>query len=171
MKILDIFHELLYDKDRLTITFSKDDRDQIIKKLEILGGVDPKKEYDFEIKVHRNKRSKNANDYMWVLADKIAAATRKYKDEVYRDAIRRVGVFEDVAVTGKATAALVNTWGDRGAGCKKVRLYFGSSVYDTQQMSRLIDDLVEEADELGIETKTPAQLEEMKSEWKAAQYE
>ena len=183
MKILDIFHELLYDKDRLTITFPKSEREQIIKKLEILGSVDPEKEYDVNIKIHREKRSENANAYMWVLADKIAAKTRKYKTEVYRDAIRRVGVFEDVAVTGKATASLVSTWSDRGEGwfadvlesklkgCKKVRLYFGSSGYDTKQRSRLIDDIVEEADELGIETKTPEQLARMKSQWKGADYE
>ena len=41
----------------------------------------------------------------------------------------------------------------------------GSHTYDTKTMSRFIDGIVEEAQELGIETLTPAELERMKATW------
>ena len=37
-------------------------------------------------------------------------------------------------------------------------LYYGSSVYDTKQMSALIDHIVQDCKALGIETKTPAEI-------------
>lgn len=43
--------------------------------------------------------------------------------------------------------------------------YFGSSTYNTKEMSVLIDSIVCEAKELGIETATPEELERMKREW------
>ena len=50
-------------------------------------------------------------------------------------------------------------------GCTNVVLYFGSSTYDSKQMSDLIDRLISEAKELGIETDTPEQISRYKSEW------
>ena len=41
----------------------------------------------------------------------------------------------------------------------------GSSEFDTSEMSYFIDQIVEEAQELGIETATPDELERMKQEW------
>ena len=46
-------------------------------------------------------------------------------------------------------------------GCTNVVLYYGSSVYDTKQMSLLIDHLVQDAKAIGIETLTPRELESM----------
>lgn len=41
----------------------------------------------------------------------------------------------------------------------------GSHTYNTAEMSKLIDGTVSEAKELGIETMTPDQIEEMKQKW------
>ncbi len=41
----------------------------------------------------------------------------------------------------------------------------GSSDYDSREMSKLIDGLVAEAKELGIETLTPEELHEMNERW------
>lgn len=38
----------------------------------------------------------------------------------------------------------------------------GSSTYDTKEMSILLDELIQEAQNLGIETLTPAELEEIR---------
>ncbi len=50
-------------------------------------------------------------------------------------------------------------------GCVNVVLYYGSSTYDTKQMSSLIDQLIFDAKELGIETATPQELARYKEEW------
>ena len=53
-------------------------------------------------------------------------------------------------------------------GYTNIMTYFGSSVYDTSEMSRLIDGLVSEAEYLGIETMTPNAIGNMMSLWDKA---
>lgn len=134
--------------------------------------------YDLVIKEHREKRSLDANAYAWVLMDKLAEATGIPKVEIYREAVRNIGGnTETVCVKEKAAEKLRSTWSKNGIGwmsdlidskipgCVCVVLYYGSSTYDTAQMSRLIDNLVYDCKLLGIETLTPEKLEQMKEEW------
>ena len=46
-----------------------------------------------------------------------------------------------------------------------VTLYYGSSTYDTKQMSRLIDNIVQDCQAVGIETLTPDKLALLLEEW------
>lgn len=137
---------------------------------------------DIDFKVHREKRSRDANAYMWVLVDKIAEALKEDKVEVYREAIRHIaGVSEPICVRDKAVNAICSSWGAKGIGwlsetmpskidgCTTVILYYGSSTYDTKQMSALIDHLIQDAKALGIETDTPEKLAQLQQEW--AEYE
>ena len=124
--------------------------------------IDSKTPLETKIKPYRDIRSTDANSYMWVLCDKIAEKIHSTKEEVYRKAVREVGVFQDVAVQEKALPALISNWTSNGIGwvtdtfdsklngCKRVRLYTGSHRYDTKQMARLIDYIVQEAKELEI---------------------
>ena len=142
-----------------------------------LNGVD----IDLEIKKHRQKRSLDANAYAWVLIGNIAAEMHIDRAEVYKNAIRAIGgVSTIVCVPDKALEALQNGWQTRGIGwqtetmpsklegCTNVILYYGSSTYDTRQMSLLIDHLVQDAKELGIETMPPQELEAMLGQHHAA---
>lgn len=134
--------------------------------------------YDCEIKEHREKRSLDANAYLWVLLDKLAQATKIPKTELYRKAIKEIGgVSDTVCVQQKAVDRLVSGWECNGIGwftersesrlegCVNVTLYYGSSVYDVHQMSRLIDYVVQDCKALGIETLPPDKLAAMKEEW------
>ena len=47
-----------------------------------------------------------------------------------------------------------------------VRAYYGSSTYNTRQMSRIIDAAVEEAKGMGIETLRPEEIARLKEEWR-----
>lgn len=131
-----------------------------------------------EIKPWVNKRSLNANAYAWVLMDKIAKAQGITKEEVYIHQIRDVGIFKVVTISENAVDTLIKGWSMHGLGwvAEKldnsekegfvdITLYYGSSVYNTQQMKRLIDNITEECRALGIETKTPAEIESMLSAW------
>ena len=133
---------------------------------------------DFEIKKYRKKRSLDANAYAWVLMDKIAKKLSISKTEVYRESIRDIGgVSQIVCVQDEAVDKLRQGWERHGLGwqtdtmpskiegCTNVVLYYGSSMYDTKQMSVLVDKIVQDAKELGIETDTPEQIERYKSEW------
>lgn len=134
--------------------------------------------YDCEIRRHREKRSLDANAYCWVLIDKLAEATQIPKIDIYRKAIHEIGgVSDTVCVQKKAADRLVSGWASNGlgwfaeqgesrlTGCVNVTLYYGSSVYDTDQMSRLIDYIIEDCRALEIETLPPEKLAAMKEEW------
>lgn len=127
---------------------------------------------------YREKRSLDANAYFFVLADKLAAKLNTTKEEVYRNSIKEIGgVSEIVCVKNEAVERLCAGWCTNGLGwqtdtfpskiegCTNVILYYGSSTYDKAQMSRLIDNIVQDCQAVGIETMTPNQLAELKSRW------
>lgn len=134
--------------------------------------------YDCDIKEHREKRSLDANAYAWVLMDKLAEATHIPKEDIYREAIRNIGGnTETVCVKAAAADKVRSCWSRNGlgwltdtlesklTGCVNVILYYGSSTYDREQMSRLIDNLVADCKSLGIETLPPEKLAAMTNEW------
>lgn len=131
-----------------------------------------------KIKKYREKRSLDANAYCWVLLDKLAEKLNKPKEEIYREIIRDIGgVSEVVCVINEAVERLCAGWQRNGLGwqtdsfpskidgCTNVILYYGSSTYDTAQMSRLINIIIEECKEQGIDTRTPNEIAQMVSLW------
>lgn len=50
-------------------------------------------------------------------------------------------------------------------GYTNVIAWYGSSVYNSKEMSRLVDNIVEECKEHNIETLLPQELESMKASW------
>lgn len=140
------------------------------------------KPVSIDVKAWHPKRSLSANAYAWVLIGKIAEKQKLTKSEVYRSAIREIGgVSDTVCVVDKAVDRLRKNWSEKGlgwftdvvdsklAGCTNVTLYYGSSVYDTAQMSALIDGLVQECRQLGIEHLPPQELKAMLARWGDAQ--
>lgn len=137
------------------------------------------KEVRVEIKKFSRKRSLDANAYCWKLVDLISEKTGVRKSEVYKTAIREIGgVSDTVCVQNKAVEKLRSGWEQHGLGwqtetyeskldgCTNVILYYGSSVYDSAQMSQLINILVQDAEALGIPTITAQEEERMMSGWK-----
>ena len=114
-------------------------------------------------------------NYFWVLADKIAEAIKSDKELVYWQLIQRVGVFETFRFKDqKAMDRFKSAWQSKGLGWLTrivdedkfiLQAYYGSSVYDTAEMSRLIDEAVSEAKRLGIETKPQWEIDSMLKEW------
>lgn len=137
------------------------------------------KVYDLELKKARNrKRSLDSNAYCWVLMDKIAAHYRVPVSEVYRNFVREIGGnSEIICMMDRAVEVFCRSWERNGLGwqtevlpskiegCSNVKVYFGSSTYDTVQMSRLIELVVQECHDAGIETKTREELDSLLAQW------
>lgn len=124
-----------------------------------------------EIKQKKKNRSLDANAYMWVLLDKLSAVLRIEKTEIYKRMVKEIGgASEVVCVKNEAVDKLCEGWRHNGIGwqtdtfqskldgCTNVILYYGSSTYDTAQMSRLVELVIQECKQHGIETLTPAEL-------------
>ena len=131
-----------------------------------------------EVKPYRQKRSLDANAYCWVLIDKLAEKLRESKENIYRQYITNIGGnSEIVCVKNNAVERLCSGWQRNGLGwqtdtfeskiegCTNVILYYGSSVYDSAQMARLLDLIIQDCKEQGIPTETPNEIAKLKSMW------
>lgn len=129
------------------------------------------KTYTADLKQYRRERSLDANAYAWVLMGKLAEKTGIGREKIYRALIREIGGNSvTICVQNQAVDRLCESWQANGLGwitdtleskiegCTNVILYYGSSSYDSAQMSRLLNLLVQECKQQGIETQTPAQL-------------
>lgn len=133
--------------------------EEILKKLPSLNS---KKLY--EIKPYRLKRSNKANSTLWYLCKKIADVVGNTKEDVYKDLIKRVGTFEIISINSEAVSKFIESWQLRGlgwlaerTGCfdgsyEEVVVYYGSSSYNSKEMWILINELINEAQELDIDT-------------------
>ena len=138
---------------------------------QLINGFDPKKEY--EIREAPKKRSLDSNAYLWILADKLADKLKTTKEQVYRQAIDSVGVFEEIKVnTPEAGQRFKRIWMQNGLGWltktiddTTILAYYGSSTYDSKQMARLIDFLQEECVNQGIEVRPQWEVDAMLTEW------
>ncbi len=126
----------------------------------------------------RKRRSLDANAYFWVLLNKLAEEINIPAIEIYRSYIRHIGGNNTIiCVPDKAVDDLTKGWEHNGIGwqtektasklkgCTNVILYYGSSTYDTKQMSRLIDMVVQDCQSVGISTMTPSELATLMQGW------
>lgn len=131
---------------------------------------------NFQLKLlnTEKKRSLDANAYMWVLLSKIAEVIHSNKDDVYIEMLSRYGVFTHIIVKKSVVDKVKSEWrtvrelGEinvNGSQGVQLQCYFGSSTYDSKEMATLIDGVVREAKELGIETLPPDELNRMKRDW------
>lgn len=147
----------------------------------ILGVTDKAKEKKEIIKVseYSRKSSLNANIYIWVLCDKLGKKLNISKNEVYRQNIKNFGVYRLAEIDENSARILMYSWELLGVGwvAEKlddskhegvvvIALYYGSSTYNTAQMSRLIDAIVYECKVQDIETLRPDALHQLKEAWK-----
>ena len=142
--------------------------------LPLLFNLDKEKIYDVLIQEHKEKRSLNANSYAWVLISKIGDRLRMSKDDVYIMMLERYGQSEIVSVLADINVnGYFKYYKEFGSGYvngkefKHYKIFKGSSTYDTREMSILIDGIVSECQDLGIETMTINELERLKSLWQS----
>lgn len=137
-----------------------------------------KKDKIFEIKEHKNKRSLDANAYCWVLLGKLQDKLNIPKEEIYREIIKAIGSYTVVPIKTEAVDRFREGWTRNGLGWitdttpsklegfTNVIAYYGSSSYNTSEMSRLIDLIIQECKLQDIETMTPKELSVLKENWR-----
>lgn len=127
-----------------------------------------KRDARFEIKELRKKRSLDANAYAWALITEIANVMRMDKEKVYLEMLKHYGqsdvitVRSDIDLSGRFKYFEKIKESYRFAA---YRIYWGSSGYDSREMAILIDGIIQEAQNLGIETLPPDEVERLKGLW------
>ena len=127
-----------------------------------------------EVKKWRNRRSLDANAYFWLLTGKIAEVLKTDKDSVYLDLLDQFVVFTHVIVKPEVVPRMKQEWrlikelGEvtvNGKTGVQLQCFFGSSSYDSKEMSRLVDGAIQVAESLSIPTLPDADVKKMKEEW------
>ena len=124
----------------------------------------------FEIKEYKPKRSLNQNAYAWELIGKIADNMRLSKEDVYYNMLQHYGQSEIISVRADIDIhgyfkyyEEFGTGQVNGKDFTHYKIYKGSSEFDTYEMTIFLDGIIQEAQQLGIQTLTPTQIAELKS--------
>ena len=135
----------------------------------------PNKRYKLE--EDRPKRSLDSNAYCWLLLGKLQNKLNIPKEDIYKDLIRNIGSYEIIPIKDKAVDRFREVWSKNGLGYitettkskldgyTNVIAYYGSSSYNTKEMTRLIDLVIQECKQLDIETKSQAEIDSLLKEW------
>ena len=183
-KILDMSLDFMSGKPKLTLELNGQ---QAAKYL--YDELHQEEKLSIKFSKYRKKRSLDSNSYCWVLCDRLAkklsdtTKVKHTKEDIYRNAVRECGIskdFKDLTQTDAKT--IRHAWEMLGTGWLTeqvdfmpdgnnvvIRCYYGSSTYNTKQMSRLIDNLVQDCQAVGIPTETPEEINNMLSLWKAGE--
>lgn len=166
------------EKGRCEITFTTKAKPEELENFR--GG----RELNIQLTHNRAKRSLTANNYMWALLDELSEALNESRELLYQRAIKDVGKYEDIIVPIDAYDDVQRAWNSKGTGwfaelvdtipdfagneCGQLRLYYGSSSYDTHTMKRLLDYIVQDCQAVGINTMTDRELSLLSEKWKGS---
>lgn len=170
--------ELLYKGTKVTVNFDKKDAPSIVN---LFGGLKVGEEYDISFK-KRGKRSLNANNYHWSLCEQMAKILKTSKYAVHNQLMIDYGtdwIDEDgnqIYVLMKDNDRYLRketehyrptdaTEDRKGTIYRWFVLLLPSHLMDSKEMADLIDGTINEAKELGIDTRTPDEIERMKALW------
>ena len=125
-----------------------------------------------EIEVKRKKRSKNMNSYFWELLQQLCLEMNLDVIQEYKKRVKELGIFKQWELDTINVPTFEKIWQDRGIawftekveeiGNKTIiNAYYGSSSYNSKQMSKLIDSLVQDCKQIGIQTLDEIEIEEL----------
>lgn len=160
-----------FENKNMKLTFEVDNTDLAI--------IEQFRDKDLNIEISKwyKKRSLDANAYAWVLLGKLQDVLNIPKETIYRNMIKNIGSYEVVPIKNEAVEKFESAWQKNGLGWVTEQLpsklkgytnivcYYGSSSYNSKEMSRLIDLIVQECKEQEIETLSKEELKSMMEEY------
>lgn len=116
----------------------------------------------YEVRTWKKGRSLSQNAYYWALLNRLGQALGYPSDELHRHMLREYGVYDVFTVRADVPLAdYFRYWDVVGQGSmdgvlyRHVRAFKGSSEMDTGEFSKLLNGVIEECRQQGIETMTP----------------
>ena len=155
------------------ITFSVNEGEAALAELERLQNVD---KLAVDVKQYSKKRSLDANGLLWACLGEMAVATRADKWDIYLMMLKRYGKFTYVCVKPEALEDLKHQWREtevvgeltiNGKKAVQVLCYFGSSTYNTKEFSVLLDGVISEMQDLGLQPPASEDMKRALEMWEA----
>lgn len=164
-----------YKTGKPKISFLIDGRDKL-SDIEQLRGLKLK----IEAKKYIKKRTINANNYFWKLLQELCELAEIDTVEEYKRRIKELGIFRRFKIEAENIKTFEKMWNAQGIAwfCevadttyigntefKIINAYYGSSSFNSKQMSRLIDGVVQDCKVYGIETKSQQEINSLLESW------
>lgn len=140
----------------------------------LIDNLDDNKEY--ELKEHKPKRSIQANNYFWTLLGELCFELDLNVLDEYKKRVKELGIFRQWIIDRDNLKTFNKMWTEQGIAWFTevvdiaidnkivVNAYYGSSSYNSKQMSKLIDGVVQDCKAVGIETKTVEEINSLLKE-------
>lgn len=123
----------------------------------------------FEVREYVEKRSLTQNAYMWTLITQLGNVLRKSKEEVYLQMLKDYGQSTIVSIVKDVDVSkyfkyyeIIGSSELNGKQFNHLKIYKGSSEYDSKEMSILIDGVIQNCEEQNIPTLTKQEIERMR---------
>ena len=167
-KLLNATRDIMTGKLNITFqieSFSVDEINALHQTEEVL---------DIVVRKHKKKRSLDANGLLWHCIGQIASTLRTDKWEVYLQMLRRYGQFTYICVKPKMVDAVKLQWREcevvgevdiNGQKAVQMLVYFGSSTYNTQEFSVLLDGVISEMKEIGLQPPASEEMRRALEQW------
>ena len=175
-KLIGFNHDMVTGS--MNITFTANERKAILDNLSMIKDADKLR---ITAVKYRKKRSLDANAYYWAILTKLAEKLETSKSELHSYMLREYGQIEkdgegqsiifsikseiDIRKRHDIYVKPIGTGSVNGKEFTHYVLLKGSHTYDSREMSVLINGLVYEAKQQGIETLPPDELERMINAW------
>lgn len=125
-----------------------------------------------DVEVKHKKRSKNANAYFWELLQQLCEEMNIDVISEYKNRVKELGIFRQWEIDNKNAPTFIKVWENNGIAwfCEVVEeiegkciinAYYGSSSFSSKQMTRLIDNLVQDCRSVGIKTLEDYEIEDL----------
>lgn len=156
--------------DQYNITFSINEK-SALNEIETIQNCE---KLNIEAKKWRKKRSLDANALLWACLGEIAAHLHTDKWNVYLMMLKRYGKFTYICVKPNVVDAVKQQWREcevignvtiNGQEAVQMICYFGSSTLNTKEFSVLLDGVISEMDEMGIQRPPSDQMQRALEEW------
>lgn len=121
---------------------------------------------DISFSRHRNRRSIDANAFLWACLGEIARAISSDTWSIYLYMLERYGKFTHILVKPEAVEQVRQVWretkivGEKD-GMIQMLCFFGSSTYNTKEFSQLLDGVISEMKEMHLETPPDEEMKRL----------
>lgn len=164
-----------YSTGKPKISFLINDKDKL-PDIEQLKGLTLK----IEAKRYIKNRTTNANNYFWKLLQELCELAEIDTIKEYKRRVKELGIFRRFKIEKDNVKTFKKMWSKQGIAwfCeitdteyagdvefKIIHAYYGSSSFNSKQMARLIDGVVQDCKAYGIETKSQNEIDSLLESW------
>ena len=123
---------------------------------------------------HREKRSLDSNALLWHCLGEIATSLQADKWDIYLQMLKRYGKYTYICVKPNMVESVKAQWREtevigevniNGSEAVQMLCYFGSSTMNSKDFSILLNGVISEMKEMGLETPLSEDIRRAMDEW------